>query len=243
MISMPTKSGCFLFKREILHEMPWLCSCLALAHWSFQIFTFTQEQWGLNSDGMSWITSKGTSSPHHSLWKMVGLVLHIFRPSHFITILPALPTSFWILQDGCTRSKADNFSAINYHAGEIMYYRSSTGVDSVKKNLSYLVPTGNFPPVLLKWVLGLLGGETGLHMHFAIHCTNKTIIHIWTSNSLKVCVTYKISGFCLITLFCTCCSHAVSIWMKISLFAEKSQSCKANILHQHPSFPFFKSGK
>lgn len=31
-ISMPTKSGCFLFKWEILHEMPRLCSCLALAH-------------------------------------------------------------------------------------------------------------------------------------------------------------------------------------------------------------------
>lgn len=86
--------GVFLFKFEILHEMPWLCSCLALAHWSLQIFSFTQELRGINTDVMFRITSKGTSSPHHSRWETAGLILHIFRPSHFITILPALPTSF-----------------------------------------------------------------------------------------------------------------------------------------------------
>lgn len=48
-ISVPKRSGCFLFKWEILYEMPWLCSCLVLGQWSLQIFffsSFTQELQG-----------------------------------------------------------------------------------------------------------------------------------------------------------------------------------------------------
>lgn len=136
-ISMPTKSGCFLFKWEILHETPRLCSCLTLACWSLQIFSFAQELRGINTDVMFRITSKGKSSPHHSWGETAGLVWHIFRPSHFITILPALPTSFWILQHCYTGGKADNFWAPNLHAGEKMYYKYFLRVGSAKKNWEF----------------------------------------------------------------------------------------------------------
>lgn len=100
MISMPTKSGCFLFKWEILHEMPWLCSCLTLAHWSLQIFSSTQELQGINTDVMFHSTSKGKefsiSCPVGSCWPCLTYIQtfsfyhHFASTAHFILNSPAV---------------------------------------------------------------------------------------------------------------------------------------------------------
>lgn len=82
-ISIPKKSGCFLFKWDILHEMSQLRFCLTLANCSLHIFTFTQELWGINLNFMLQITSKRRHSPHHSQQENPGLTFHMFRPSYF----------------------------------------------------------------------------------------------------------------------------------------------------------------
>lgn len=128
-ISMPTKSGCFLFKWEILHEMPRLSFCLTLAHWSLQIFSFTQELQGESTllyFFIFGITSKGAHSPHHSLWETAGLFLHMFRPSHFYHHFAC--TSHFVLNSPALlhNSKADNFWDPNSHAEEKIYYISES---------------------------------------------------------------------------------------------------------------------
>lgn len=57
--------------------------CLAMAHWSLQIFSFTQELQGEYLLMMFGNTSKGARSSHHSGWETAGLLLHMFRTSHF----------------------------------------------------------------------------------------------------------------------------------------------------------------
>lgn len=85
MISMPTKSGCFLFKWEILHEMSQLSSALP---WSTGLYRFSVSPRSYRKSH-HWcyvgITSKGACSPHHSGWKTAGLLLHISRTSHFLS--------------------------------------------------------------------------------------------------------------------------------------------------------------
>lgn len=62
-------------------KIPRPCSCLALAHWSLQIFSLTQEQWGINTNVIFWITSKEMISAQQSRWETAGPILHIFRSS------------------------------------------------------------------------------------------------------------------------------------------------------------------
>lgn len=149
MVSIPTKSGCFLFKWEILHEMPWLSFCLALVHWSLQIFSFTQELQG-ESTLMLCLGSHQKERSLHII--AVGKLLASSCICSDLLILSPFclhcPLHF---EFSSTATKA--VKLITSETLTLMLRRkciTSLKADSVKNDSSYLMPTGNFPLVLLK---------------------------------------------------------------------------------------------
>ena len=149
---MPTKSGCFLFKCEILHEMSRGSSCLALAHGSSQIFILARELRGIGSGFM--FTSKGNRSHIIADGKLSPSFATYSVLFSLIAIFVSLPTSFWPLQLRRTSSKARNFLAANIHA------EKKTHWCGCQKYPLIIAPTGNYPPVSPKYISSCLIGES-----------------------------------------------------------------------------------